>query len=184
MKVTETSLPGVVVIDVPAFADSRGYFLELHQEPRYRAAGLPTFVQDNVSRSNHGVLRGMHYQHPSAQGKLISVLEGEIWDVALDIRPDSPTFGRWVAEVLSADNRRQLYVPEGYAHGFCVTSAAALVLYKCTSVYDPKSEGSVVWDDPDAGIRWPVAAPVLSDKDARAPRLRDISRERLPRLSA
>jgi dTDP-4-dehydrorhamnose 3,5-epimerase len=181
MKVVNTGLPGVVVIELRAFADERGYFMETYQKERYRAAGLPDFVQDNVSRSIRGVVRGLHYQHPSAQGKLVSVLEGEIFDVALDIRSGSPTFGCWVGEVLSANNRRQLYVPEGFAHGFCATSEAALVLYKCTFLYDASYEGTVLWSDPDLAIPWPIATPIVSQKDGRGRRLKDIPVNRLPK---
>lgn len=139
---------------------------------RYADAGLPAdFVQDNVSFSARGVLRGLHFQNPNPQGKLVSVLQGEVFDVAVDVRVGSPTFGRWVGASLSADNRRQLYVPEDFAHGFVVTSETALFQYKCTGYYHPEAEGAVAWNDADVGIEWPIADPVLSAKDRAAPSL-------------
>jgi dTDP-4-dehydrorhamnose 3,5-epimerase len=183
MKLVPTRLPGVWVIEPRVFRDDRGYFLETWNEASYAAAGLPAaFVQDNLSFSRRGVLRGLHYQHPSAQGKLITLLEGEVFDVAVDIRPDSPTFRQWVGVVLSAENHRQCYVPPGFAHGFVVTSEAARVSYKCTDFYQPRDEGSILWNDPDLAIDWPVRAATLSPKDLSAPRLRDVPAERLPRL--
>lgn len=185
MKITETELPGVLVLEPRVFRDDRGYFLESWNQARYAEAGLPAaFVQDNLSYSTRGVLRGLHYQHPAAQGKLVCVLAGEVFDVAVDIRRGSPTFGRWVGVTLSAENGLQMYVPEGYAHGFLVTSESALFSYKCTRPYRPSDEGIVLWDDPDLGIAWPSAAPRLAPKDATAPRLRDIPHDRLPRLGA
>jgi len=182
VKVIETELPGVLVVEPPVFGDSRGFFQEVWNRRRYATAGIDVdFVQDNVSRSARGVLRGLHFQHPGAQGKLIWVLEGEVYDVALDIRVGSPSFGRWTALTLSAANHRQFYLPPGFAHGFCVVSDSALFAYKCTDFYTPQAEGSVRWDDPDLGIPWPLAHPRLSDKDAGAPRLRDWPAERLPR---
>jgi dTDP-4-dehydrorhamnose 3,5-epimerase len=143
--------------------------------------GLPDkFVQDNLSSSTHGVLRGLHFQNPCQQGKLVYVLQGEVFDVAVDIRVDSPTFGHWTSCVLSGENLRQMYIPEGFAHGFYVTSEQALFVYKCTEYYSPAAEISIRWNDPDIGISWPAAAPALSAKDAAAPRLRDIPKERLP----
>jgi dTDP-4-dehydrorhamnose 3,5-epimerase len=184
MNVVPTELPGVVILEPRVFRDDRGYFLETWSRDRYAAAGLPAeFVQDNLSYSTRGVLRGLHYQHPRAQGKLVGVLRGEVYDVAVDIRRGSPTFGRWVGVTLSAENGRQLYVPVGFAHGFVVMGEEALFVYKCTAPYDPGGEGSIVWDDPDLGIRWPLpagAAPRLSPKDAAAPRLRDVPADRLP----
>ena len=151
-----------------------------HQE-KYAALGLPPrFVQDNLSRSAKGVLRGLHYQHPQAQGKLVYVLEGEVFDVAVDIRAGSPTFGRHVSASLSADNKRQMYVPPGFAHGFCVISDSALFAYKCTDFYNAKTDGGVRWDDPTLGIDWPVTKPSLSDKDRVAPLLKEVPSERLP----
>ena len=176
-------LPGVILIEPRVFRDDRGYFLETWSRQRYQEAGLPAdFVQDNLSYSKAGVLRGLHYQHPTAQGKFVSVLRGEVFDVAVDIRRGSPTFGKWEGFVLSAENGRQLYVPEGFAHGFVVTSEDALFSYKCTAPYDPAAEGSVAWDDPALGISWPVSAPTLAAKDRAAPRLGDIPPDRLPGL--
>jgi len=180
MNVKPTDLPGVVVIEPRVFGDPRGYFLETWQRERYRDAGLPeTWVQDNLSRSERGVLRGLHLQCPEPQGKLVQVLDGEVFDVAVDVRPGSPAFGRWTGVRLSSENHRQLYVPEGFAHGFVVLSPSALFAYKCTRPYAPSAEVGVIWNDPDIGIAWPVDAPALSAKDAALPRLRDIPSERL-----
>jgi dTDP-4-dehydrorhamnose 3,5-epimerase len=182
MKVTETTLPGVLIIEPRVFGDARGFFLETWHQARYREFGLPAqFVQDNLSFSARGTLRGLHFQNPHAQGKLISVLQGEVFDVTVDIRVGSPTFGRWVGVVLSGDNRRQLYVPEGFAHGFCVMSKDALFTYKCTDFYAPQAEGGILWSDPDIGIDWPTRAPLLSEKDEEYPVLKEIPLERLPR---
>ncbi len=182
MKVAETGLPGVLAIEPEIYSDGRGYFLETFHAGRYRAAGLPAaFVQDNVSFSKGRVLRGLHLQHPNGQAKLVYAVEGEIFDVAVDVRDGSPHFGQWAGEALSAANGRQLYIPEGFAHGFCVLSSQARVAYKCTAPYEAACELSVAWNDPDIGIAWPVSEPVLSQKDAAAPRLRDIERARLPR---
>jgi dTDP-4-dehydrorhamnose 3,5-epimerase len=179
---TATTLPGVVLIETPLYRDARGHFLEVWRADRYAEAGVPgPFVQDNLSWSTRGVLRGLHFQHPGAQGKLVGPLAGAIYDVVVDVRAGSLTFGRWEGFVLDAAQGRQVYVPEGFAHGFAVTSETALVLYKCTALYRPGAEGSVRWDDPDLGIAWPVADPVLSDKDRAAPRLAEIPAERLPR---
>ena len=182
MNVSRTSLPGVVLIEPRVFADVRGFFLETWQQARYQEYGLPTrFVQDNLSSSVRGTLRGLHFQHPRAQGKLVYVVHGEIFDVAVDIRVGSPTFGHSCEMVLSSENRRQLYIPEGFAHGFCVTSDQAVVVYKCTDFYVPQTEGGVLWNDPDLAVRWPVEAPILSDKDHSYPPLRSVPPERLPR---
>ena len=182
MNVQETSLPGVLLLEPRIFRDARGSFLEAWQRDRYAAEGLPRdFVQDNVSRSFRGVVRGLHLQNPQAQGKLVSVLFGEVFDVAVDVRVGSPTFGRWLGATLSAENGRQLFLPEGFAHGFMVTSAEAVFHYKCTRPYSPADELTVRWDDPDLAIEWPAETPVLSDRDAAAPRLRDIPSDRLPR---
>ncbi len=183
MNVTETRLPGVVIVEPRIFRDDRGYFLETWSVANYGPAGLPTrFAQDNLSSSAPGVLRGLHYQFPTAQGKLVGVIQGEVFDVAVDIRVGSPTFGRWEGVTLSAANGRQLYIPEGFAHGFLVTSdGPALFAYKCTEGYDPTGQCSILWDDPDLAIDWPVAAPLLSPKDRDAPRLRDVPESRLPR---
>jgi dTDP-4-dehydrorhamnose 3,5-epimerase len=182
MKVIATRIPEVLLIEPRVFGDDRGFFMETYNAARYAAAGIPgTFVQDNVSLSRHGILRGLHLQHPHAQGKLVYVLEGEVFDVAVDVRVGSPTFGQWVGEILSADNRRQLWVPEGFAHGFCVTSERALFTYKCTDLYHAETELAVRWDDPDLGIDWPVREVQLSEKDARARALADIDSAALPR---
>jgi dTDP-4-dehydrorhamnose 3,5-epimerase len=174
MKVLETELPGVLVLEPKRFGDDRGFFMELFHEKRYAEAGITgPFVQDNFSRSVKGTLRGLHFQEPHAQGKLVQVLAGSIHDVVVDVRRGSPTFGRWVATELSEENRRQLWVPPGFAHGFCVLSEHADFLYKCTDFYAPASERGIAWNDPDLAIAWPVASPLLSPKDAVAPRLRD-----------
>ena len=181
MKVRKTLLPGVVIIEPTVYGDPRGYFLETWNQVRYVDAGLPAvFVQDNLSYSRQGVLRGLHFQNPNAQGKLVYVLKGEVYDVAVDIRLGSPTFGHWTGEVLSEENRCQLYISPGYAHGFCVTSDDALFVYKCTAAYDAAAEGTIRWDDPDVGIDWPPLDFVLSDKDRGAPLLRDIEQSKLP----
>jgi dTDP-4-dehydrorhamnose 3,5-epimerase len=181
MNIIQTTLPGVVIIEPQVFGDARGFFMETWNRPRYEAAGLPgDFIQDNLSRSRKGVLRGLHYQKPFAQGKLLSVLEGEIFDVAADIRRSSPDFGRWVGVMLSGANRRQLYVPPGFAHGFYVVSDTALVAYKCTEVYHPEADHGVRWDDPQIGVEWPVTDPAVSEKDRRAPLLGAIATDDLP----
>ena len=175
MRFLETKIPGVVVIEPLVHQDGRGFFLETYHEPRYREQGIPVrFVQDNHSRSVGGTLRGLHAQSPNAQGKLIRCIEGSIWDVAVDVRLGSPVFGQHVATELSAENFRQLYVPPGLLHGFCVTSEVTQVEYKCTAVYDPAADFSVRWNDPELAIPWPIADPILSDKDRDAPFLRDV----------
>jgi dTDP-4-dehydrorhamnose 3,5-epimerase len=180
MNVVATALPEVVLIEPKVFGDDRGFFFESFHAPRYADAGIKgSFIQDNISYSKRHVLRGLHMQNPNPQGKLVFVLEGEVTDVAVDVRPGSPTFGRWVAAVLSSDNRRQIWVPEGFAHGFCVTSEAALVCYKCTDVYNQAAEMSLLWSDPAVGIAWPTQAPILSAKDAAAPCLAAIDPARL-----
>jgi dTDP-4-dehydrorhamnose 3,5-epimerase len=174
VKVVQTAIPGVVILEPKVFGDSRGFFLETYNAQRYAEAGVPgPFVQDNLSRSVKGTLRGLHFQQPNPQGKLVQCLAGAVWDVAVDVRQGSPTFGRWVGVELTADNRRQLWVPPGFAHGFCVLSESADFQYKCTALYSPKDEQSVRWDDPQLAIAWPVTAPLLSPKDAAAPRLAD-----------
>jgi dTDP-4-dehydrorhamnose 3,5-epimerase len=181
MKVYETRLPGVYLIELRVFPDPRGFFMETWQAARYRQAYIPgPFVQDNYSYSTQGVLRGLHYQLQHPQGKLVYVLEGEVFDVAVDIRRGSPTFGRWVGEVLSRDNHRQLYVPPGFAHGFCVLSEAAHFLYKCTDFYAAEDEYGLRWDDPALSIDWPISAPLLSEKDRHYPILDTVPREYLP----
>lgn len=181
MKVIQTSLPGAVVIEPQVFGDARGFFYESYNHAKYVAAGITsTFVQSNVSRSSKGVLRGLHYQWPNPQGKLVSVLEGEVYDVAVDIRRGSPTFGQWAGVMLSAENHRHFWIPEGFAHGFCVLSEHATFTYQCSALYDAKADASVRWDDAALGIDWPVSAPQLSEKDLKAPLLADIPAERLP----
>ena len=175
MKITQTELPGVLILEPEVFFDSRGYFLETYNQERYAAAGLKLkFVQDNMSYSSRGVLRGLHFQNPHAQGKLVQVLAGEVWDVAVDTRSGSQTYGRWTAITLSGENKRQFYIPPGFAHGFCVLSDTALFTYKCTDFYHPECDGGVRWNDPDIGIAWPVANPILSEKDKQLPLLRDL----------
>lgn len=181
MKFIETSLPGCVVIEPQVFGDSRGFFYESYNESKYREAGIDRkFVQSNVSRSARGVLRGLHYQWPHPQGKLVSVIEGEVYDVAVDIRRGSPTFGQWAGVMLTAENHRHFWIPEGFAHGFCVLSEFATFSYQCTDLYDAKADGGVRWDDPAIGIDWPVSQPLLSDKDSKAALLADVAPDRLP----
>jgi dTDP-4-dehydrorhamnose 3,5-epimerase len=182
MQIHPTALPGVLVIEPKVFGDARGFFVETWQAQRYREAGIAlTFVQDNLSRSRRGTLRGLHLQHPHDQGKLVAVPLGEVLDVAVDVRIGSPTFGQHVAVTLSGENHRQLWIPPGFAHGFQVVSDEALFAYKCTDLYDPKCELGVRWDDPALGIAWPVPEPTVSAKDAALPRLSEIDRERFPR---
>jgi len=181
MKVEQTSLPGVLLIEPKVFGDSRGFFLESYHHQRYAEAGIAAvFVQDNHSRSSHGVLRGLHYQVRHPQGKLVSVVAGEVFDVAVDIRSGSPHFGKWFGCVLSAENHRQLWVPPGFAHGFCTLSETADFLYKCTDYYHPEDEGGVLWNDPDLAIAWPVASPALSAKDQSFATVAMTEKERLP----
>ncbi len=181
MKIVETRLPGCVVIEPAVFGDDRGFFFETWNAERFGQHGLPTkFVQSNVSSSSRGVLRGLHYQWPNPQGKLVSVLEGEVYDVAVDIRQGSPTFGQWAAVVLSAENKRQFWIPEGFAHGFAVLSERAIFSYLCTAQYNKAADAGVRWNDPVIGVDWPVKAPLLSAKDDAAPLLADIAPERLP----
>jgi len=184
MKVIDTQIPGVVVIEPLVHGDARGFFYESYNAEKYKSSGLDlTFVQSNVSRSAHGVLRGLHYQWPNPQGKLVSVLEGEVYDVAVDIRVGSPTFGRWAAAVLSAQNKRHFWVPEGFAHGFAVLSDFATFSYQCTALYDRAADAGIRWNDGDVGVDWPISAPQLSEKDERAPFLRDVPHEKLPRFA-
>lgn len=175
MKVLETAIPGVLIVEPRAFGDDRGFFMETFHAKKYADAGIPgPFVQDNFSRSARGTLRGLHFQEPHAQGKLVQVLAGAVFDVAVDVRRGSPTFGKWVGVELSAQNKRQLWVPAGFAHGFCVTSESADFHYKCTALYSPETERSIAWNDPDVAVAWPLSgAPMLSAKDAAAPRLKD-----------
>lgn len=184
MRIIKTDLRGCVVIEPKVHGDARGFFYEGFHRARFAEAGLDLeFVQTNVSHSTHGVLRGLHYQWPNPQGKLVSVLVGEVYDVAVDIRVGSPTFGRWAAAVLSADNKRHFWIPEGFAHGFVVLSEQATFTYQCTSLYDREADAGIAWDDPDIAVDWPIAQPQLSAKDERAPRLRDVPPQRLPTLA-
>jgi dTDP-4-dehydrorhamnose 3,5-epimerase len=172
MKVIKTKLPGVVIIEPKVFGDHRGFFLESYHAEGYAAAGIElSFVQDNHSRSSKGVLRGLHYQISKPQGKLVRVVRGEVLDVALDINPQSSTYGEYEAVLLSEDNYRQFWVPPGYAHGFVVLSDIADFEYKCTDFYDPSDEGGVIWNDPQVGIDWQCDNPKLSDKDLKLPTL-------------
>lgn len=180
MKIIETSLPGVLIIQPTVFPDARGFFVETYQRERYQSMGLTAeFVQDNLSYSSRGVLRGVHCQNPHSQGKLVQVLLGEVWDVAVDIRRHSPHFGLWTSVTLSSETKNQFYVPPGFAHGFCVLSETALFAYKCTDIYYPSAEVGFRWNDPEVGINWPVKEPILSEKDGRLPLLRDIPAEQL-----
>jgi len=176
LKVEKTSLPGVVVILPEVHGDERGFFMETFHQGKFIEAGLPqAFVQDNHSRSAKGVLRGLHFQFPQWQGKLVRAINGEIFDVAVDVRIDSPSYGKWVGVTISAENKKQIYIPPGYAHGFCVISDFADVSYKCTSLYKPQDDKGIRWDDPDIGIEWPVENPIVSDKDQQAVLLKDLN---------
>ncbi len=185
MNVITTELPGVVVIEPRRFRDDRGFFFESFNEAGYARADLPSrFVQDNISYSEPNVLRGLHYQLPNAQGKLCSVLCGEVFDVAVDIREGSPTFGKWIGVTLSFENGRQIYIPPGFAHGFLVTGDCAVFHYKCTAFYHSESEGSIAWNDPKVGIAWPRKDVRLSAKDAAAPPLSHVPASRLFRFDS
>jgi dTDP-4-dehydrorhamnose 3,5-epimerase len=175
LNISETSLPGVLLIEPKVFGDDRGFFMETYRAGMFRSIGVedPIFVQDNHSRSARGVLRGLHYQEPNAQGKLVRCTRGAIFDVAVDIRRGSPSFGHWFGLDLSDANKRMLWIPPGFAHGFCALEDESDLIYKCTRLYDAASDRSIVWNDPAIGIEWPIAEPVLSGKDANAPRLAD-----------
>lgn len=184
MNVIETDLPGVLIIEPKVFGDARGFFMETWNGARYEEHSIPNhFVQDNLSYSARGVLRGLHFQNPQAQGKLVCVLEGEVFDVAVDIRVDSPTFGEWTGVTLSAENKRQFWVPPDFAHGFVVTSDAALFSYKCTDYYNAATEGAILWSDPEIGIEWPTDTPTLSEKDRNATPLGVMPEDALPRYT-
>ena len=181
MNFRPTPLDGVVIIEPDVFGDGRGFFMESWRSGKYAEAGIPAaMVQSNFSRSVQGVLRGLHFQHPRSQGKLVSVLEGSIFDVAVDVRRGSPGFGQWTGIELNEESRRQLYVPEGFAHGFCVTSDSALVHYLCTTEYAPEHDAVVAWNDPDIGVQWPIEPTSLSARDGSAPSLKEIPLDRLP----
>lgn len=183
MEVVRTEIDGVVLLAPRSFGDERGYFMETFHRRRYDECGITVdFCQDNLSFSRRGALRGLHYQLPHAQAKLVQVLVGEVFDVAVDIRRGSPSFGRWVGATLSAENRRQLFLPAGFAHGFCVMSEAALFVYKCSDYYAPEADRGILWSDPELAIDWPIKDPVLSPKDAALPRLRDLADDKLPNI--
>ena len=181
MKIIETTLPGALILEPQVFGDARGFFYESYNKAAWREAGLSAeFIQTNVSRSARGVLRGLHYQWPNPQGKLVSVLEGEVYDVAVDIRRGSPSFGQAVGVMLRADNHRHFWIPEGFAHGFCVLSEFATFTYQCTALYDARADAGIRWNDADLAIDWPLSEPLLSDKDRKTPFLKDVAPERLP----
>jgi dTDP-4-dehydrorhamnose 3,5-epimerase len=181
MKIIDTKLPGVLIIEPDIFGDSRGFFMETYHKERYGAAGMDAeFVQDNTSFSTNGTLRGLHFQYPHSQAKLVQVFMGEVFDVAVDIRKGSPTFGQWFGTTLSSDNKQQLFIPEGFAHGFCVLSETALFTYKCTEFYSPADERGILWSNPDIGIEWPINRPLLSVKDEKYPYFNDLKPEYLP----
>lgn len=184
MSIMETPLPGVIVLEPKVFGDQRGFFMETWSRKRYCAAGIKEeFVQDNLSSSSRGTLRGLHFQHPQGQGKLVQALSGEIFDVVVDIRVGSPTFGQWFGTELNAEARRQMYIPPGLAHGFYVLSEIALFCYKCTDYYSPQTEGGILWNDPDIGIDWPLTdPPILSDRDRQHRKLSEVPEHKLPRV--
>lgn len=181
MKLIKSALPGVVILEPAVFTDDRGYFMETFHADRYRHVGIDErFVQDNYSHSSRDVVRGLHYQLRHAQAKLIQVISGEVLDVAVDIRRGSPTFGNWEGVLLSGDNRRQMYIPAGFAHGFCVLSDEVDLLYKCSDFYAPGDEYGINWNDPALAISWPVDQPLLSEKDRLNPDLQDVRLDDLP----
>ncbi len=183
MKTIKTKLDGALVFEPKTFADDRGFFMETWNYQRYKEAGLDVkFIQSNLSKSAQGVLRGLHFQNPNPQGKLVQILTGEVFDVAVDIRAGSKTFGQWHAEILTGDNHKQFYIPEGFAHGFCVLSETAIFSYMCTNLYDAEADTSIAWNDPKIDIDWPIKNPVLSDKDNNALTLDTINHNRLPQL--
>ncbi len=180
MNVTRCALDGLLILEPKVFGDSRGFFLETWNRNRYLEIGIPAdFVQDNISFSRRGILRGLHFQNPNSQGKLVSCLQGEIYDVAVDLRRSSPTFGQWQSTTLSSENKRQFFIPPGFAHGFQVLSDSALFHYKCTDFYTPAHERTLKWNDPALKIPWPITDPVLSDKDTRGVALADLPPEHL-----
>lgn len=180
MKINTTPIDGLLVLEPEVFRDERGFFLETFHEQKYESFGIEgKFVQDNLSFSSKGILRGLHFQYRHPQAKLVQVLSGEVFDVAVDIRRGSPTFGKWFGILLCQDNLYQMFIPEGFAHGYCVVSETALFAYKCTDFYSPSYEGGLLWSDPDIGIEWPVSDPVLSQKDSNLPRLSELSKDYL-----
>ena len=183
MKIVETDLPGVLLIEPDLFRDERGWFSESWRAEAYERHGIPTeFPQDSLSWSKAGVLRGLHLQVPRCQGKLVQVVRGEVFDVAVDVRRDSPSFGRWTAATLSDRDLRQMWIPPGFAHGFLVTGAEALVAYKTTEIYDPDGQVAIRWDDPRCGVDWPSSDPILSERDGAAPALEELDSDQLPAL--
>ena len=181
MRVIEAALKEILILEPRVFEDPRGFFVETYQKSRYRDLGIDLdFVQDNLSFSQKNTLRGLHFQYPRGQAKLVQVLQGEVFDVAVDIRMGSPSFGKWCGSRLSAENKRQMFIPAGFAHGFCVLSQTALFHYKCSEYYAPDCETGLLWNDPDLGIDWPVKKPILSDKDAAYQHLADMDTGRLP----
>ncbi len=180
MKFTPLEIPDVILVEPDVFGDARGYFQETYHAGKYAAAGIPgPFLQDNFSFSRRGVLRGLHFQLRQPQGKLVMVARGEVFDVAVDVRRSSPTFGRWVGRTLNDQNHHQMWIPPGFAHGFCVLSEVVEFLYKCTQLYDPADDRGIAWNDPALGIRWPLADPALSAKDLKQPLLADVPPEGL-----
>jgi dTDP-4-dehydrorhamnose 3,5-epimerase len=183
MEIHPTDLDGALIIHPRVFSDQRGYFMETYHRPRYAEAGITTeFIQDNLSRSTRATLRGLHFQINHPQAKLVQVIEGEVFDVIVDLRAASPTFGRWTGALLSATNHHQLFVPAGFAHGFAVLSETALFAYKCSDLYTPEDEGGLLWSDPALGIDWRVTDPVLSEKDAAFPPLAQLTPAQLPQV--
>lgn len=183
MEIHKTEINGVLIIDPRVFEDQRGFFMETYNHPRYAEAGIPpAFVQDNLSFSTRGTLRGLHFQINNPQAKLVQVLQGEVFDVAVDLRAGSPSFGRWTGALLSGANKRQFFIPGGFAHGFAVLSETALFAYKCSDVYHPEDEGGLLWSDPQLAIDWRVKSPVLSEKDTAMPLLADLTPTQLPQV--
>lgn len=181
MKVTPTKIKDVLIIEPDVFEDPRGFFMETYHKKRYKEFGIDVgFVQDNLSFSVKGTLRGLHYQYPNAQAKLVQVIQGEVFDVAVDIRKGSPTFGNWVGARLSKENKRQFFIPEGFAHGYCVVSDQAIFSYKCSGFYSPKDEHGILWCDPDINIVWPNKSPLLSEKDQQYCELKNIPENKIP----
>ena len=181
MKIITTSIAGILIIEPETFQDKRGFFMETYNRNRYKASGInATFVQDNLSHSLKNTVRGLHFQIKHPQSKLIQVISGEIFDVAVDLRPGSATFGKWTGIHLSDENRRQVFIPVGFAHGFCVLSESALFYYKCSDFYAPDDEGGIIWSDPDIGIEWPVINPIISEKDKQYQKCSRLNADQLP----